>query len=152
MPCLQKRAARSIPNHRTGQDLLDENVPIHDDVPTHFRSPKVLKHLFLGSGKPIPGQRSQEGLNEGQALDVLRVPHGVMKAQTRAPIMNDQGDVSQFHPFDETFHVSDMIEESVLETGLSDFPIPIKSRELQRALELTWGIMFRQRYDQVGLP
>ncbi len=84
---------RHLPHHSLGQDFLYEHVhPDDHELPDPGRSEEFESHLEI-LREIRPSERLHDGLHEGNPFDVALMTHGIMKPQSRPPIMKDQGDV-----------------------------------------------------------
>ncbi len=114
-PVVLQFLIRQSSDHRTREYLFHEEVLVHDQVPADFRCPEFPEQLVLGWGKPVPVQRPYEGLHKGKPFDIVLMTHGVVKTESRSPIVDHKGQIFEFHLFDEAFHVLDVLKESVLD-------------------------------------
>lgn len=78
--------------------------------------------------------------------------HGIVKTEHATPVMADKHDVLESHPADKPFNIRIVFQKSTGDMRSADFSNPTRSKAMHLPNDDTAGMIFLQRYDQVGFP
>ena len=117
MRCLRCRPPSCRRDHHREQSL-DEEVVLRVHAVALRRIAEAFEQPRQRRRCVFPSVRFDDGLHERDSLHTVGVLLGIVEAEARSPVVEDQNEVAESKGFDERVEVLSVIEEPAVEIRL----------------------------------